>query len=179
MFGLRAGCLSARGTCPFRGSCKEVSFFLLLSLSKPDLEDEEFLLVADDEAEEDDDDDEDEEDEGETAAEPPSKVALVALLAVLGEPLGVVGMDLSESSRTSMTSKLSWLSVLDDFFYFFMILHHLFGSPWIVDVALVWCLQPVLLGNYLFSPSVWFSQFVAEGWVIWFHWYLEDLCPWH
>ena len=70
-----------------------------MSLLEPDLDDEEFLLVAEDEEEEEEEDeDEDEEDEEETAAEPPCRVALVALLAVLGEPPGVAGIDLSESS---------------------------------------------------------------------------------
>ena len=36
-------------------------------------------------------------------------------LAALGDPPGVGGIDLSESSLTSITSKLSWLSVLEDF----------------------------------------------------------------
>ena len=58
MFGLMAGCFSAKGTCPFKGSSRAVPFFLLLTLSEPHLEDEEFLQFADD-----DDEDEDEEED--------------------------------------------------------------------------------------------------------------------
>ena len=39
----------------------------------------------------------------------------MAFLAALGEAPGVGGIDLSESSCTSMTWKLSWLSVPVDF----------------------------------------------------------------
>ena len=42
------------------------------------------------------------------------QVFWVAFLAALGEAPGVGGVDLSESSCTSITSKLSWLCVLDD-----------------------------------------------------------------
>ena len=63
-----------------------------------------------------DDEHEDKDDDEEAAAEPPCRFALVAFLATLGEPPGVAGIDLLESSCTSMISKLSWLSVLDDFF---------------------------------------------------------------
>ena len=64
VFGFKAGCYSAKGTYPFKESFKGVPFFLLMSLSEPDLEDEEFLLVADnDDKEEDDDEEEDEEEE--------------------------------------------------------------------------------------------------------------------
>ena len=56
-------------------------------------------------AEEDDMDDDDDEEEA---------TAEVAFLAALGEAPGVAGIDLSESSYTSMISKLSWLSVLVD-----------------------------------------------------------------
>ena len=88
-----------------------------LPLSEPDQEVEEFLLVADyDEDEENDDEEVDDEEEEEAAAEPPCNVALVAFLAALGEAPGVGGVDLSESSCTSITSKLFWLSVLDDVF---------------------------------------------------------------
>ena len=73
------------------------------SLSESDLKVDEFQLVADND------------DEEEAAAEPPCKFALVAFLATLGEAPGVAGMDLSKSSCTLMTSKLSWLSVLVDF----------------------------------------------------------------
>ena len=48
--------------------------------------------------------------------EPPCKFALVVFLATLGEAPGIAVMNLSESSWTSMTSKLSWLAVLVDFF---------------------------------------------------------------
>ena len=68
----------------------------------------------DDDDEYDHDDDDEEEEEEEAAAEPPCKVALVAFLAALRESPGVGGIDLSESSCTSMTLKLSWLSVLVD-----------------------------------------------------------------
>ena len=64
VLGFRDGCLSARGTCPSRGSFNVVSFFPLLSLSEPEREDKEFLLVADEEEEDVDDDEE-------AAAEPP------------------------------------------------------------------------------------------------------------
>ena len=68
-------------------------------------------------ADDDEDDDEDvDDDEEEAAVEPPCKVGLVAFLAALVEAPGVGGVDLSESSCTSITSKLSWLSVLDDVF---------------------------------------------------------------
>ena len=89
-------------------------------MSEPDLDHDEFLLLADDEdEEEEDDEDEDEEDEDdETAADPPCKDALVAFLAVLGEPPVVIGMDLSELSLMSIISKLSWLSVLIFFLMF-------------------------------------------------------------
>ena len=113
MFGLRAGCLSALGTSSLRGSFGRVALFPL-SLSEPDREVDEFLFVADDDEEEDDYEDDDEDEEEEAAAEPPCKDALVAFLAALGEVPGVGGMDLSESSCTSMTSELSWLSVLLD-----------------------------------------------------------------
>ena len=92
VLGCRVGCLSAFGTSPLRGS---------------------FTLAADgdkeeDEDEEDDDEDEDEDEaEEEAAAEPPCKLALVAFLADLGEAPGVGGIDLTKSSCTSMTSKLS------------------------------------------------------------------------
>ena len=98
VFGLRAGCLSAFGTSPLSGSLGRVTFLSLsLPLSDPDQEVEEFLLVADDD--EDEDDEEEVDDEEEEEASP-----------------GVGGVDLSESSCTSMTLKLSWLSVLDDVF---------------------------------------------------------------
>ena len=88
-----------------------------LSLSESDLEVDEFLLAADDDEEQDEDeeDEDEDEDEEEAAAEPPCKLALVVFLAALGEAPGVGGIDLSESSCTSMTLKLSWLSVLVDF----------------------------------------------------------------
>ena len=97
VFGFKTGCFSAKGTCPFKGSFKTVPFFSLLSLSEHDLQGEEFLLVADNDYEE-----EDEDEEEETAADPPCKVALVTFLAVLGDPPGVAGTDLSESSQTSI-----------------------------------------------------------------------------
>ena len=58
------------------------------------------------------DDDDDDDDDEEAAAEPPCRFALVVFLAALGE----AGINLPESSCTSMISKLSWLSMLDDFF---------------------------------------------------------------
>ena len=97
VFGFKAGCFSAKGTCPFKGSFKIGPCFLLLSLSERDLEDEEFLLVAEDDDDEEDEDEEQDEEE-ETAADPPCNVALVTFLAVLGDPPSVAGMDLSESS---------------------------------------------------------------------------------
>ena len=112
VFGLRAGCLSAFGTSPLSGSLGQVIFLSLslpFPLSDPDREVEELLLVADDDEDDEDEEEVDDEEEEETAAEPPCKVDLVAFLAVLGDPPGVGGVDLSESSRTLITSKLSWL----------------------------------------------------------------------
>ena len=86
-----------------------LSLSLSLPLSEPEREDEELLLVDDDDEDDDEDDKEDEDDE--TATDPP----LVDFLTALGDPPGVGGIDLSESSQTLMTSKLSWLSVLDVF----------------------------------------------------------------
>ena len=84
VFGLRAGCLSAFGTSPLRGSLGCVAFFPL-QLSESDRVVDEFLLVADDDDDDEDDEDEDVDDEEEeAAAEPPCKVALVAFLATLG-----------------------------------------------------------------------------------------------
>ena len=51
MSGLRVGCLSALGTCPLSGSFNVDAFFPL-SLSEPEHEDEEFLLVAEEEDDE-------------------------------------------------------------------------------------------------------------------------------
>ena len=81
------GCLSARGTCPFNGSFCKVPFFLLLS---------------DDEEEDEVEDEDEDEDEDETAADHPCRDPLVAFLAVLGDPPGVTGIDLSESSLMSI-----------------------------------------------------------------------------
>ena len=89
VFGLRAGCLSAFGPSPFRGSLGCVALFPL-SLTESDREVDEFLLVADEDEDDEDDDDDDEE---EAAAEPPCRVALVAFLAALGEAPGVGGID--------------------------------------------------------------------------------------
>ena len=114
MLGCRVGCLSSFGTSPLRESFTRGALFPL-SLLESDLEVDEFLLAADDDEEEDEDEEDDDEDEEEAAAEPPCKFALVAFLAALGEAPGVGGIDLSEASCTSMTSKLSWLSVLVDF----------------------------------------------------------------
>ena len=90
--------------------------FFPLPLSESDREVDEFLLVADDDDDNEEDDEDVDDDEEVVAAEPPCKVALVAFLAALGEAPGVGDADLSESSCTSITSKLSWLCVLDDVF---------------------------------------------------------------
>ena len=87
VLGCKIGCLSALGASPLRGSFTFGALFTL-SLFEPEREDDELLLVADDE-------------------EPPCRFALVVFLAALGEAPGVAGMDLSEWSCTSMTSKLS------------------------------------------------------------------------
>ena len=90
----------------------------------------------------------------------------------------MAGINLSESLRTSMISKLSWLSVLDDFFTFsdsmpfcleLLDRRHDFDPLFVICVA----------GNYLLRPPVLFSRFVAKGRVIWLYWNLEDLCHWH
>ena len=114
MLGCKVGCLSALGAWPLRSFTLGALFPLLLS--KPEREDEEFLLVAEDEDDELEEDEEDEDEDEEAAAEPPCRFALVVFLAALGEAPGVAGMDLSKLSCTSMSSKLSLLSVLVDFF---------------------------------------------------------------
>ena len=86
-----------------------------LALSESDLELDEFLLAADEDEDDEEDDNEDEDEEREEAAmEPPCRFALVTFLAAFGEAPGVCGIYLSESSCTSMTLKVSWLSVLVD-----------------------------------------------------------------
>ena len=86
VLGLRVGCLSAWGTSPFSGFFTVVALFPLLSLSEPEREDEESLLVADKDEDDVDDDDDDDYDE-EAAGEPPCRFVLVAFLAALGEAL--------------------------------------------------------------------------------------------
>ena len=90
----------------------------------------------------------------------------------------MAGKDLSKSSWSLMILKLSWLSVLDDFFTFSDYMPSLWelldsgrdsGPVFAICVA----------GNYLFRPPVLLSRFVAEGQVIWLCRNLEDLCPWH
>ena len=62
VLGFRVGCLSALGTCPLSGSLNLGAHFPL-SLSEPEREDKEFLLVEEEEDDELDEDNEEDEDE--------------------------------------------------------------------------------------------------------------------